>query len=251
MKKLTFSMSVFPNLATALNVFSGFISVIYAAEHNFKLAAIFIFVAAFFDLLDGIIARILKTSSKLGVELDSLADVISFGFAPSFLIYKVYLINYDLIGLIISSFILLFGAFRLARFNVQLENIKTKLDFSGLPVPVAAVTISSIVLFFYNGVNLITPFSYIVIPVVLILSFLMISKIRYNTLPKIKYLTLSAKIVVISISLAALIAIVLTKGVAFFYLVSFHIIFGVLRYLYLLVFRDSNPVDYKQKTSAG
>ncbi|MCK5087939.1 MAG: CDP-diacylglycerol--serine O-phosphatidyltransferase, partial [Melioribacteraceae bacterium] len=135
---INLSRSLLPNSATALNLFSGFLSIIFASNNNFHLAALFIFIAAFFDLIDGLLARLTNSSSKFGVELDSLADVVSFGAAPSFLIYKSYLFQYDFIGILISSLILIFGAFRLARFNVQLENIKTKLDFNGLPIPVAA-----------------------------------------------------------------------------------------------------------------
>jgi len=88
-----FSKSYIPNTVTALNVFSGFISIIYAYQGDFYLASIWIFIAAIFDLSDGIVARLLNTSSEFGVQLDSLADVISFGAAPSFLLYSSYLKN--------------------------------------------------------------------------------------------------------------------------------------------------------------
>lgn len=235
MKKITFSKAVFPNSATALNIFSGFVSIIYASQGDWKMAAIFIFVAAFFDLLDGIIARITRTSSQLGVELDSLADVVSFGVAPSFLIYKSFLIQYGTAGIIISSLILVFGAFRLARFNVQLEEISTKLDFKGLPVPISAVTIASIILFYHNGITIAKPFAHSIIPMIIILSILMVSNVRYNTLPKVKYLNTFGRFSLITLSTASLVAIILTQGVAFFYLVLVHIIFGILRHFYFII----------------
>ncbi len=236
MKKLTFSKAFFPNSATALNIICGFLSIVYASNSEFKIAALLIFSAAFFDLLDGIIARITRSSSMFGVELDSLADIISFGAAPAFLIYKSYLIQYGLAGILISSLLVVFGAFRLARFNVQIEDISTKLDFKGLPVPVTAITFASIILFYHNGITIIKPFSQAVIPLVLLLSFLMVSNIRYNAVPKVKYLNTFSKFALILLSLAALLSIVLTQGVAFFYLVLTHIVFGILRYLYEFVF---------------
>ena len=97
------SKSIIPNTATALNIVSGFLSLIFASQNDFHTAALFIFIAAFFDLIDGLLARLTKTASMFGVELDSLADVVSFGVAPAFLIYQSYLIKYDIWGIVISS----------------------------------------------------------------------------------------------------------------------------------------------------
>lgn len=80
----------------------------------------FIIIATLFDAVDGLAARLTKSSSEFGVELDSLSDVISFGLAPSFLIYGIYLNELGDIGVVISSLIMVFAAIRLARFNVQL-----------------------------------------------------------------------------------------------------------------------------------
>jgi CDP-diacylglycerol--serine O-phosphatidyltransferase len=247
--KLNYSKSIFANSATAMNAFCGFYSLILTNQNEFILAAIMIYGAAFFDLADGIIARLTKSSSNFGVELDSLADIVSFGVAPSFLIYQIYLINFGLTGLLVSSCVLLCGAFRLARFNVQLDEISTKLDFNGLPVPVVAVTIASLVLFYYNGLNIVEPFASAVIPALLVLSFLMLSNIRYNTVPKVKYLTTTAKILLFTISGISLFVVIITDGVAFFYLVLAHILFGILRYLYFLIFNVNQANELKEKTN--
>ncbi len=241
--KITFSRSVFPNFATGLNVLSGFVSIVYASQSDFKMAAIFIFIAAFFDLLDGIIARLLKTSSSFGVELDSLADVVSFCAAPSFLLYKTYFFNMGWPGIALSSMLLIFGTFRLARFNVQIEDISTKLDFKGLPVPVPAVFFASLVLFFHNELNIVEPFASGMIPMIVLLSVLMVSNVKYNTLPKVKFLTAGGKSVLILVSALALLSVILTEGEAFFYLVSLHILFGIVRYLYYLVFSEKKSSE--------
>lgn len=246
--KINYSKSIFANSATAMNVFCGFYSIILTSQNDFKTASIMIFAAAFFDLADGIIARMTKTSSNFGVELDSLADLVSFAVAPSFLIYQVYLNDFGIVGLLISSCVLLCAAFRLARFNVQLDLISTKLDFKGLPVPIPAVTIASLILFYHNGLNIVEPFASAVIPALLTLSFLMLSNIRYNTIPKVKNFTTLAKIVLFTISTVSLIVVILTDGVAFFYLVLAHILFGILRYMYFLIFNVKQANELNEKT---
>ena len=239
MSKIKVSKSIIPNTATSLNIFSGFLSIIFASEGDFHLSALLIFSATFFDLIDGLLARLTKTASMFGVELDSLADVVSFGVAPSFLIYKSYFIDYGVVGVLISSLPLIFGALRLARFNVQVEDIKIKQDFYGLPIPISAITIASVVLFYHNGVNIVKPFTQFLIPTILILSFLMVSNIRYNSLPKMKMLSLLGKIGIYVSAIILLGLVFLTNGVAFFYMIIFHILFGLFRHFYLIIFKNS------------
>ena len=239
------SKSIIPNTATALNIASGFLSIIFVSKGDIHTGALLIFIAAFFDLIDGVLARLTKTTSMFGVELDSLADVVSFGAAPSFLIYNAYLVEYNTIGIVISSLILLFGSFRLARFNVQLEDIKIKLDFSGLPIPIAALSIVSLVLFFHNGSEIIKPFDLFVIPSVILVSLLMISTVKYNAIPKINTLGTIAKVALVLLALIALLLLILTNGAAIFYIIWFHILFGIFRYLYFKLFSNENHLEVK------
>jgi len=81
--------SIIPNLFTLANLFSGFTAIIHISDGNYDKAAIFIFIAGIFDALDGMMARLTKSTSELGVELDSLCDAVSFGLAPSFMLYKI------------------------------------------------------------------------------------------------------------------------------------------------------------------
>jgi CDP-diacylglycerol--serine O-phosphatidyltransferase len=240
MSKFRIPKSTIPNTATSLNVLSGFLAIIFASEGNFHLSALFIFIATFFDLIDGLLARLTKTASMFGVELDSLADIVSFGVAPSFLIYKAYFIDYGYPGILLSSLPLIFGALRLARFNVQVEDIKIKQDFFGLPIPISAITIAAIVLFYHNGISIIKPFNYFIIPAVIILSLLMVSNIRYNTLPNMKTLNLFSKISIYIGALILVVIVYLTKGEAFFYMIVFHILFGLFRHIYCMIFNNSD-----------
>ena len=176
--------AVVPSLFTVLNVFCGFMSIINASQGQIELAAWFIILAAVFDSLDGVMARITRSSSQFGVELDSLADVVSFGAAPSLLIYQASLFQLGNVGIALSSLPLIFGAIRLARFNVQLVGFE-KDHFKGLPVPIQAITVCAFLLQYYTeGHGLRGWSSDALIPLVIVLSLLMVSRVRYDTLPK-------------------------------------------------------------------
>ena len=126
-----------PALFTAGNIFCGFLSLDATARGAFETAAILIFVAAFFDGIDGRVARLTGTTSAFGEQLDSLCDVVSFGVAPAFLVYLWGLSAFGRAGLLVSFLFAVCGASRLARFNVQIH-VVDKRWFVGLPIPSAA-----------------------------------------------------------------------------------------------------------------
>lgn len=230
--------SVIPNLFTAMNMFCGFLSILSASEGNFNYAAWLIFIAAIFDALDGMVARLTNSSSELGVELDSLSDIVSFGAAPSFLLYKTYFYSMDVWGILISALPLIAGGFRLARFNIQLVGF-SKSFFLGLPIPSSALTIASFVLAFYND-GFPKPISDFIAPMILVLSYLMVSNIRYETLPKISLKSIKEKpyhfiFLIIAIMLVAS---MYTKGL--FLVFVFMIVNGIFRHLYKLITSPSN-----------
>ncbi len=135
---------VIPNAVTSGSVFCGMSSLILASNGKFRQAAWLIFFACFFDLMDGRIARRLGSSSSFGVELDSLADAISFGVAPAFLVYMVYFSNIGIVGHFVAAFYALCSVLRLARFNIS-SNVPDGY-FYGLPTPAGALTLASSVL---------------------------------------------------------------------------------------------------------
>lgn len=248
MNKFTFQKSWVANSFTTFNVFCGFLSIVFASQPNFRLASIMIIAAAVFDLLDGIVARLLGTSSRFGVELDSLSDVVSFGAAPAFLIYKAYAFQFGIWGIILSSLLLIFGALRLARFNIQVEDLNTKGDFKGLPIPLSAMTISLFVLSFYQEGKIIHPFDKIVIPLVLILSLLMVSKIRYNAFPKLRYKNFMHKVILFAILTVILILAIISSGEILFYILLGIVLFGILRKLYYLILNKKDENGNGNKT---
>lgn len=135
---------IIPNMITSASVFCGVSSLIMTFHHKFIPAAILIFCAAFFDLMDGRAARRLGGGSQFGEEMDSLADAISFGVAPAFLMYATFIgIEMGIWGAVAASFFSLCAVLRLARFNVV--HMPTG-PFQGLPSPAGGLTLVSFVL---------------------------------------------------------------------------------------------------------
>jgi CDP-diacylglycerol--serine O-phosphatidyltransferase len=192
------AMFVLPNLFTVSSIFLGFYALVLctgdATPQQLYQAALAIFFAQFFDAFDGRVARMTKTQSDFGVQLDSLADVISFGAAPALLVYKWALAPLGFFGLFIAFAFAACGALRLARFNVlaQRGDKGSSRFFVGLPIPLAAGAIVALVIAHYRHFESTTePHTRVPIAlVVLLLSFLMVSTIRYRTF---KDLHLSAK----------------------------------------------------------
>lgn len=170
-----------PNLITAGGIFAGFYVIIASTDGHYARAAWFILLAAIFDGLDGKVARLTGTSSKFGVELDSLADVVSFGVAPGVLLYLWALRPFGKLGWLAAFLYVICGALRLARFNVQVSTVESK-RFIGLPIPAAACIVATCVLLFYElgGTGTIKIFSMVVL--VFLLAFLMVSNIKYLSL---------------------------------------------------------------------
>ncbi|MBN2356716.1 CDP-diacylglycerol--serine O-phosphatidyltransferase [candidate division KSB1 bacterium] len=194
-----------PNLFTVLNILCGFLSVLQVLSSHYVNAAWLIWLAAIFDALDGRIARASGRSSEFGLQMDSLSDVVSFGLAPSVLVYQVQLHKlHPPVGMILAFFPLLFAAFRLARFNViTMQSGKGK-DYVGLPAPSAALTLAGlIILYFDTHWEFLMRFLVVLVPLV---GLLMASSIRYEGFPRFNFKEKGAnriRLVVFLLSLAA------------------------------------------------
>lgn len=146
-----------PNLITLLNLFSGCIALVYASEENFEMAFFFVCLGIFFDFFDGFFARLLNVSSPLGLQLDSLADMVTSGVVPGFVMFKMLTnsVSSDpsLIYLPYLGFIITLGScFRLANFNIDTRQTDS---FIGLPTPANAIFILSLPLILKNTDSLI------------------------------------------------------------------------------------------------
>lgn len=221
------SKKFIPNLFTILNAFCGFMSVIHSSNNDYEQAVLFIFYAAIFDVFDGLVARILNSASDFGVELDSLSDVVSFGFAPSFLLYNFFFKDYNSTGLVVSALILAFSAIRLARFNINLTGFNKDV-FYGIPTPMSALILCSYVIFFHGKVF--SPeFSKIFIFVLTIsVSLLMVSKFRFPTMPSFSIKAIKSNPLHFVLLLIGIAAIIITKGVALFPISILYVILGII-----------------------
>lgn len=185
-----------PNLLTAGNLFCGFVALTKIVEAdlstgNFqpiKVALGFILLACIFDLFDGRVARMGGIDSPFGREFDSLADLISFGAAPAFLVHRIVLrdvfVGHPEWGWFVASIYLICGAFRLARFNclASLPGGSGSKDFLGFPIPSAAGLVSSLTLLIiqlYEKDKSLGAWKYIIAIVLLFLSAMMVSTVKY------------------------------------------------------------------------
>jgi CDP-diacylglycerol--serine O-phosphatidyltransferase len=209
-----------PSLFTCGNMTFGFLSMLMSVRGNFTLAAWFIVCGIGCDMLDGRIARLTKTTSDFGVQLDSLADLISFGLAPAMMMYELVLKSHPLtrgkIGIAIAVLFVLCSALRLAKFNVQAANGVVHKTFMGLPTPASAGVNISFVLSYQLWVQLndppellmsngrmidlsrlsshsipllinAMPKFFLAMPIVMmVLSFLMVSNVPYQSFKKLK-----------------------------------------------------------------
>lgn len=183
MKKL-----IIPNAITLLNILSGTFSVYFALSNPEKLyiAGFLILIASVFDFFDGFTARILNAQSEFGKQLDSLSDLISFGLAPTFIMFSlIENLSENKIIPFLSFIIIAFSAIRLAIFNITDQ----KTEFKGLPTPAFALLIASIAIsnYFNNSpikidITNLSKYIYILIVITIIFSFLLVSKIRMFSL---------------------------------------------------------------------
>lgn len=146
MRKRGMYVYALPNFFTSMNLLLGYLAILATVEGRFERAAWSILLASIFDMLDGRVARLTNTTSRFGVEYDSLCDLVSFGIAPSLLIYFSALKPFGRVGIVVAVVFALCGALRLARFNVMAE-VLPKSYFQGLPIPMASITLCTSIFF--------------------------------------------------------------------------------------------------------
>lgn len=175
-----------PNLLTTTNLFCGFYSILASTEGDYSRAALVIIFAIILDSLDGRIARITNTMSKFGAEFDSLVDLVSFGVAPAVLAYSWALSAYGKWGWLVAFLFVVCGALRLARFNIQIGIIESKV-FNGLPIPGASSVIATgVQLYFYiGGTGRVHDLS--IMAATIIISLLMVSNVKYYSFKDLNF----------------------------------------------------------------
>jgi CDP-diacylglycerol--serine O-phosphatidyltransferase len=233
------------NLFTIGNMAAGLLSVAFSMDEKFAAAAWFILAAIVFDGLDGFIARATKNTSELGIELDSFSDFVSFCLAPAVMMYRLVLWHYGAPGMIVCLIYVVFGALRLAKFNVKaLESKTLNWYMEGLPTPAAGGILAAFVLTFLlldrfeMGLTAKTipvlmervPFIFKFLPVVMIvISFLMLSKFRYAGFSRLR-LNRALSIRMFLIILIGVLLVMAYPENVIFVVFSVYVISGIIEY---------------------
>lgn len=195
-----------PSLLTIGNLVLGFIAMVLTYDHYFSTAALMVLIGMVVDAFDGRIARWLRAESSFGRELDSLADICTFGIAPSFLMYVSVLQGTGFIGALAAILFPVFGAIRLARYNVQTSSSRY---FVGLPITASGGILATLAL--YRGQ--ISPTEFIMPACMFVLCALMVSKVRYPNFKKVGF-PRSAAVGVPSLALFFYLAFRFNRGLA-------------------------------------
>jgi len=214
---------ILPNLFTTGNLFCGFWAIVSVFQEKYYYAAIAILLATVFDILDGKVARLSGSTSKFGVQYDSLADLISFGIAPALLAYSWALRPYGRFGWLAAFLFVVCGALRLARFNVMSAAGDTKY-FKGLPIPAAASVIALTILLYLRLVETGWIKDIVILVMIYVLAFLMVSSVRYFSF---KELNLAKRkpfgifmFVVLSLIVIVMEPVIVLSGFILFYVLS-------------------------------
>lgn len=214
-----------PNILTLMNLLCGSLAALYALQFdNLQVAFFFIVIAAVFDFFDGFVARLLGSFSEVGKQLDSLADVISFGFAPSAILFNIYMASGGTLYLGFAVFVVAaFSALRLAKFNID----DTQHDeFEGLPTPACALFIGSAGYLFAAGMFAVHP--YYVIGVAVCLSWFLISRIRMFAL-KFKNFSFKDNVLRYSFLAASVVALALLQIAALPFIIMAYILISAVK----------------------
>jgi len=223
---------IFPGTFTMGNVVCGFLSLLSSLEGNVTAACWFVVLAGFLDALDGKVARLSGTTSRFGVELDSLADFLSFGVAPAVVVHTVKLTSLGKWGWIISIVYIMAAAYRLARYNLMADTEEKK-DFIGLPVPMAAFGLVSFVIFSYHlwGES---RYDELLLAMIITFAFLMVSQVQFDSLPD-QFTSLQERIKLAVLVVAAAL-LVFQPRLLLFPFVGLYILFGLVREAYRLFY---------------
>ena len=232
---------VVPSLFTLFNLFFGIWSMVLASRGEFYRAGWYIFFAGVLDALDGRVARLSKTGTRFGAELDSLVDVVSFGVAPAFLIYQLEFAVGGQAEWIFCYFYVMAAAIRLARFNLTQAG-RAKQYFIGLPSPAAGMTLATFYPFtttdLYQQVFRFLPRHHVMQFVMILLTILMVSNVRYATFPRAGFRTVKGLLGLATILFILIFG--LFEHDAFFFPLGFvYMAYGILRATLLGFFAEA------------
>ncbi len=234
-KKPKKGVYLLPNTITLCGMFAGFFAILSAINGNYLNAAWAIILANVFDGLDGWIARLTNTSTRFGIELDSLSDLVAFGVAPSVMIYKWALVPFGRLGWAAAFLFVACGALRLARFNIQTGATGSK-AFKGMPIPGAATVVASIVIYYYEfwtGLPEKSPFFLVI---TILLALLMVSTLKYHGLKEIDFREKKPFWVLIVFVIVLFIIFIHPSSAIFFFAMAY-LSWGIIENIFLFIKR--------------
>jgi CDP-diacylglycerol--serine O-phosphatidyltransferase len=246
-RKLDLRKTLFllPNMITLSSIFCGFDSIRMSAtatsDDDYYRASLLLVYALFFDMLDGRVARLTKTQSAFGLQIDSLADVISFGVAPALLVYKWSLVQKGTFGLVVAFTFAAAGAVRLARFNVLSmgesgQPTKPGKYIVGLPVPGAAGILVSLVVANHAVSGELSGPKYVAPMMILtgFLAFLMVSTIRFRSFKDLRLNARTVGLVLFAVASSAVVSLQTKPAFVLVWLLAFYVVIGLVETLVAL-----------------
>ena len=222
---------VLPNTLTLCSMLLGFYSILSSLKGNYEHAAGAILFATIFDGLDGWVARLTNSTTKFGIELDSLSDLVSFGVAPAVMMYKWALAPFGRIGWAAAFWFMACGALRLARYNVQMGSTESK-SFTGMPIPGAATIVASLVLFYHEMSDIPPGKNILILGLTVLLAFLMVSTLKYHGAKEIDFRQRKPFWILVAFVLGLTI-IVMHPPISLFLFAMIYLLGGIIENIYL------------------
>jgi len=234
---------ILPNTLTLCGMFMGFYSILASLKGLYVDASWAIIIAMVFDGLDGWVARLTHSTTRFGIELDSLSDLVAFGVAPAVMLFKWNLASYGRIGWSAAFLFMACGALRLARYNVQMGSAESK-SFTGMPIPGAATIVATMVFFYHEIWGTVPAKNIYILLLTFILAILMVSTLRFHGAKEIDFSKRKPFWILVAI-VVAFALIVMHPPIALFIFAMIYLFGGIIENVVLFYRRK------KQKNKAG
>ncbi|MFZ3136497.1 MAG: CDP-diacylglycerol--serine O-phosphatidyltransferase [Thermodesulfovibrionales bacterium] len=234
---------ILPNTLTLCGMFMGFYSILASLKGLYVDASWAIIIAMVFDGLDGWVARLTHSTTRFGIELDSLSDLVAFGVAPAVMLFKWNLASYGRIGWSAAFLFMACGALRLARYNVQMGSAESK-SFTGMPIPGAATIVATMVIFYYEIWETVPAKNIYILLLTFILAVLMVSTLRFHGAKEIDFSKRKPFWILVAIVVGFAI-IVMHPPIALFIFAMIYLFEGIIENIFLFYRRK------KQRNKAG
>jgi len=234
---------ILPNTLTLCGMFMGFYSILASIKGLYVDASWAIIIAMVFDGLDGWVARLTHSTTRFGIELDSLSDLVAFGVAPAVMLFKWNLASYGRIGWSAAFLFMACGALRLARYNVQMGSAESK-SFTGMPIPGAATIVATMVIFYYEIWETVPAKNIYILLLTFILAVLMVSTLRFHGAKEIDFSKRKPFWILVAI-VVAFALVIMHPPIALFIFAMIYLFGGIIENIFLFYRR------MKQRNKAG